>query len=726
MSSRLLTIKTSIVVFLMLSVLFAIPKRIFAQSLVDLAVHYVEGVPSEDEIAYDVNVYLSVVDEVGNPVKGLTIESLIVTEDSQNVQITGLDLVKDEPINIVLAMDVSGSMSGAGIAAAKTAASNFVSGLGVKDRVAIVTFDENVNTLIDSTTDHAAIRNKISTIESIRGAGTCLYDAAFQAIQIASMLPSGRRAVVLFTDGVDETASGGRCSTHTSGDVIDIASAGGTRTPIYSLGMGGRIDENTLERLAELTGGRYLNSPDVTQLDAVFLRLSDQLRSQYILTYNSLAGPGAHTLAVSVSSSGSQDSDTRNFLLPAMPPRVTITSPLEGEAVSGIIKTTAVVSNQNKAVAGVTFEINGTSIGTVAAAPYELEINLDSYPAGKLTLSSIVFGSDNQELSHNSIILEHVVSTGQVIASPVPNQVVEQAFPDILIPVGGVTVLILALVLILFIRGRQKKTPQESVEEREFDFSKTYVGDYGQDGQAIDVAKTYVGDYGDDGQEVDVAKTYVGDYGQDGQPIEVAKTYVSDYGENGKVFEVAKTYVGEYGQDEPAVIPEENPSSEINETYSQNNKEGNPVVAGLAEDILPFGSLTVEFSDDPTMIGHRFDITSLLTTLGRSVDNDIIFPKDNPVSRHHAEISEKRGLLYLMELRQTDVSGISTPPKFGSFINNTQVGLSPILLKNGDIISLGKRVKLKFETSRKVSGDDAVTYDGLEALDDSDKTKDEE
>ena len=722
--SRLHTIKISIVVFLMLGVLFAIPKKTFAQSLVDLVVHYVEGVPSEDEIAYDVNVYLSVVDEVGNPVKGLTIDSLIVTEDSQNVQITGLDLVNDEPINIVLAMDVSGSMSGAGIAAAKTAASNFVSGLGANDRVAIVTFDENVKTLIDSTTDHAAVRNKISTIESIRGAGTCLYDAAFQAIQIASTLPSGRRAVVLFTDGVDETASGGRCSTHTSGDVIDIASAGGTRTPIYSLGMGGRIDENTLERLAELTGGRYLNSPDATQLDGVFLRLSDQLRSQYILTYKSLAGPGAHTLAVSAGSSGSQDSDTRNFLLPAMLPRVTITSPLEGAAVAGIIKAVAVVSDQNKAVVGVTFEINGTSVGTVTAPPYELEINLDSYPAGKLTLSSTVFSTDNQEMSHNSISLEHVISTGQVIASPIPERVFEQALPDISILVGGATVVILALILILFIRGRKKKTPQEPVEEKEFDFSKTYVGDYGQDGQSIDVAKTYVGDYGDDGQAVDVSKTYVGDYGQDGQSIEVAKTYVSDYGENGKVFEVAKTYVGEYGQDEPVVITEENPSSEIKEAHSGNDKEGIPVVTGPVENVLPFGSLTVEFSDDPTMIGHRFDITSLLTTLGRSADNDIIFPKDNPVSRHHAEISERRGLLYLSELRQTDVSGVSIPSKFGTFINNTQLGPNPILLKNGDIIGLGKRVKLKFETSRKVSGDDAVTFDEMEALDDTEKTHD--
>ena len=721
--SRLRVIKASIVIMLF-GVLFAIPNTTFAQSLVDLAVHYVEGIPTENEIAYDVKVYLSVVDDVGNPVKGLSVDSLTVTEDSQKIQISSLDLVKDEPINIVLVLDVSGSMSGAGIAAAKTAASNFVSGLGLADRVAIVTFDENVKNQIDFTTDHAAVRNKISTIEAIRGAGTCLYDAAFQAIQMASTLPSGRRAVVLFTDGVDETAAGGGCSTHTSEDVIDIASAGGTRTPIYSLGMGGRIDVNTLKRLAELTGGRYLNSPDATQLDTVFLRLSDQLRSQYILTYKSLAGPGAHTLAVSVKSSGSQDSDTRNFLLPAMLTRVTITAPLDGDSVSSVIKAAALVSGQSEALSGVTFEINGSIVSIVPAPPYELEINLDSYPLGKLTLTAIVYDSNNKELSRNSVVMEHVASSSQVITSPPPVQEASRVFPDIRIMIGGTSAVVLILLVFLFIRGRRKKTPETPVEDREFDFSKTFVGDYGEDGQAVDIAKTFVGDYGDDEPSIDVAKTYVGDYGENGQALDVAKTYVGDYGEDGKIFEVAKTYVGDYGEDEPAVTIVEGRSPDSEKILSGDNEEKRPAADVHNENNIPFGSLTVDFSDDPAMIGHRFDITSLMTTLGRSADNDIIFPKDNPVSRHHAEISERRGLLYLMELRQTDASGLSTPPKFGTFINNIQVGLNPVLLKNGDIIGIGKRVKLRFETSRNVSGEDAVTYDGLEALDDTDKTKD--
>lgn len=650
----------SIVATILIVVLFSIPKITFAQSVIDLAVHYVEGIPAEDEIAYDVKVYLSVVDGFGNPVKDLTAAALTVTEDSQKVQITNLDFVKDDPINIVLAIDTSGSMSGAGITAAKTAASKFISGLGPNDSIAIVTFDESINTQIDFTTDHTAVLNKISDINVVRGAGTCLNDAAYQAVQMVSTLPSGRRAVILFTDGVDETSSGGVCSTYTSNDVINIASAGGTRSPIYTLGMGGRVDQNTLKRLADLTGGRYLNSPDSTQLDGIFLLLSDQLRSQYVLTYKSLAGPGAHTLAVSVRGADSQDSDTRNFLLPAMPARITFTSPLNGEIVSSIIQVAVAVSGQSEFLGGVTFEINGETVGTDSTFPYELELDLARYPVGNLTLSAIAYGSENAELARSSIVIAHA-EVGENTESLIFRTDDPVAFPIIYIGIGGL-ILVLFLVAFLFIRRRRKEALQEEVwaEERPFDYVKTFVGDYG---------------------EVDRVA---------GRPEGTRQDDSFDY---------AKTFVGDY-EDEP------------------------PVVSKLEEDRTGvFGSLLVEASDDPLMIGHRFEISTVLTTLGRSADNDITFPKDKPVSRHHAEISEKRGALYLMETGLTDISGKSTSPTFGTFVNDAKVGPAPVQLKNGDVIVLGKRVRMKFETSRQPLLDDAVTYDELDSVDDNHGTQ---
>ena len=213
----------------LLTLTFAVPTVSLAQSTIDLVVHYVEGIPAENDIAYQVSVYLSVVDSTGNPVKNLASDALTVTEDSQKVAIENLSLGGEEPINIILVMDTSGSMGGAGITDAKTAASNFIAGMKSGDRVAIVTFDNTVKTQIDFTTDHQAVRNQISLIDAVRGAGTCMYDAAYQAVQMASTLPSGRRAVVLFTDGVDTESFGASYDS----TLRDAAEADALIFPIY-------------------------------------------------------------------------------------------------------------------------------------------------------------------------------------------------------------------------------------------------------------------------------------------------------------------------------------------------------------------------------------------------------------------------------------------------------------------------------------------------------------
>ena len=150
-----------------------------AQSSIDTVIHYVEGAPSDEKIAYDVTAYVSVADSTGNPIKDLAADAFTLAEDSQQVTVLSADLAPDAPINLVLLLDTSGSMNGAGIEAAKSAASNFIAGLGNDDRVAVVTFDNDTKTRIDFTTDHRAARDELELVDATRGAGTCLYDAAY-------------------------------------------------------------------------------------------------------------------------------------------------------------------------------------------------------------------------------------------------------------------------------------------------------------------------------------------------------------------------------------------------------------------------------------------------------------------------------------------------------------------------------------------------------------------
>jgi pSer/pThr/pTyr-binding forkhead associated (FHA) protein len=137
------------------------------------------------------------------------------------------------------------------------------------------------------------------------------------------------------------------------------------------------------------------------------------------------------------------------------------------------------------------------------------------------------------------------------------------------------------------------------------------------------------------------------------------------------------------------------------------------------------GAVTIEASDDSSLVGHRFEITTSLITLGRSADNDIIFPNDKPVSRHHAEIYQISDKLYLREVETADSSGAAKPPKYGTFLNEVPMGSDPALLKTGDAIQLGKRVRLRFESYRREADANALTSDDLSAADDLDRTQEQ-
>jgi VWFA-related protein len=623
---------------LILVVILAFPISAFAQTSLDLAVHFVEGTPAQNDIAYDMSVYLSVVDSAGNPIKDLTAENITISEDSQQVDIDSIDLVSDEPINLVLVLDISGTMSGPGITAAKDAASNFIVGLAEGDRVAVITFNDEITTIIDYTTDHQAARDQITMVDAKRNAGTCLYDAAYQAVQMSASLPSGRRAVILLTDGVDEKADRSICSTHTQDDVINLASSDSTRVPVFALGLGQKIDEKILERQASMTGGRYLHTPENSQLGAMFNRLAELLRSQYILRYTSVAGPGAHTLAVSANYLNATDNDIRNFLLPALPTRASITSLEDGQDVSGTETIEVTVAGGGKLVESVAFQIDGETVGSDKSTPYQQDVDFSAFENGPTDLTVIVYGEENAELTRDTISITVKDGTGLSSTPTKDGDVVVGDNDDNKeinwVLWGGILgfVAIVVGVLIFFVlKQRREESEREEAWERS---------------QSPDESS--------------------------------------------------------YDEMDDSTIDEWEPS------------------------INALGMLTVENSDDPTLIGQRFEITKPLTTLGRKTENDIPFPKDTPVSRYHAKIEQRGSGLFLSEVESTGKDGSLKTSTFGTYINDEAL-TDPILLESNDEIRIGKRVRLRFEVAGFTFKDDEITYDGIEEEDDdydSEKTQD--
>ena len=642
--NRLATLSKMILV---LAVIFSMHVEALAQSPMDLVAHYVEVLPGGDGISYTVRAYFSALDSAGNPIGDLTAESLTVAEDGQKVEIQSLSPMREEPLNLVLVMDTSGSMFGASITDAKSATANFVtSWMQPADQAAVLTFDDNIRTQINFTGDQKTITDGITRIEAKREAGSCLYDAAYAAVQAVATLPKGTRAVVLFTDGRDETLKHALCSAHSADELIQFASEGETRTPIYTLGLGFTSDTQTLKKIADQTGGLYLYAASSSQLVNVFQDLAGRLRSQYILSYRSISLPGAHILTVSMNQPGVEVKDSRSFPLAPLPAQITFISPLEAETIGDRLKIEVALNTQGETVIDrVAFEVNGVEVGIDETKPYELELDTSQYPIGAMAVSAVAYGADNTELARSSPLhlthaepVENPIPTEGILPTAVPVTPAETDNPMVFTAILLSGLSIIAIAALLFFVVRQQK--QASLRTMESD----------EEAGAM-----------------------------------------------------------------PSML-----SIPAYHKIDEDRKAGN---SEFESDAL--GALTIEASDDSSLIGHRFEITTSLITLGRSADNDIMFPNDKPVSRHHAEIYQISDKLYLRQVETPDASGTARPPKYGTFLNQGPMDSDPALLKTGDEIQLGKRVRLKFEAYTRDQDGEMPTYDDLSEADDIDRTQEQ-
>jgi hypothetical protein len=146
----------------------------------------------------------------------------------------------------------------------------------------VVQFDEEIVLLQDFTQNISALNFAIDQMQT-SGKGTCLYDAAFTAVEAMEKAPVGRRAVILFTDGKDETKEGTVCSQHTYRELVDKAMD--TQVPIHTIGLSvsaGNINSVELENMAASTGG-FSAIGNEGQLKKSFEQIMLALKAQYMV-----------------------------------------------------------------------------------------------------------------------------------------------------------------------------------------------------------------------------------------------------------------------------------------------------------------------------------------------------------------------------------------------------------------------------------------------------------
>jgi len=269
-----------------------------------------------------VTIPIRVLDRRGRFVAGLRKENFRVYDEGVEQRITHFSSEK-EPFTVALVLDMSYS-SKFKVAEIQSAAVSFIDQLGPEDKVTVVSFDQEVHVLCRPTTDRNTIYKAIMStrIET----GTSLYDAVDIVVNDVLRGVDGRKAVILFTDGVDTTSSDSSgiknlkdaleldaliypIGYDTFADVQRMKNnpvlvsqppatthrIPGKRTialpiPVPTIGTAGgrgtteedyRTAREYLEQLALRTGGTLIPADSVGRLNAAFAKIAGELREYY-------------------------------------------------------------------------------------------------------------------------------------------------------------------------------------------------------------------------------------------------------------------------------------------------------------------------------------------------------------------------------------------------------------------------------------------------------------
>ena len=271
-----------------------------------------------------VTVPVIVTDSQARFLPGLKAGDFKLLQDSMPVRIS-LFLTSEDPIKIALLLDTSRSTTTV-LDRIKKAAGRFLQQMRPQDQAMVVSFDSDIQVLCPLSSDTRDLERAINAARA-GGIGTRMRDAVMEISGRRFRSLSGRKAIVLLTDGEDHG------SEIPASDLLDGVAA--SSTLIYSvffhvdprqlmkelIGVSARLPKagrkdglkdawqereeqaiKFLEKLSESSAGRFYRS-DVNELDKSFKQISDELRAQYLLGFypdQSKLDGQTHTLEVQV------------------------------------------------------------------------------------------------------------------------------------------------------------------------------------------------------------------------------------------------------------------------------------------------------------------------------------------------------------------------------------------------------------------------------------------
>ncbi|HEX8284252.1 MAG TPA: VWA domain-containing protein [Pyrinomonadaceae bacterium] len=256
------------------------------------------------------NVLFTAVDKNKRFVTALKQDDIRVLEDGVPQQVFTFQRETDRPLSLAILIDVSASQERT-LPEEKSAAQRFVDTVirQQKDEVAVLTFTGDATLEQGLTGSVARIRRAIDRVEftppsgyvgggilvgtppisgdnQSRAASTAIWDAIWvtSGEVLAKSSDKTRRAIILLSDGVD-TSSRLKMS-----EAVDSALK--FDAIIYAVGIGDSfsfdgVDEGSMRKIAERTGGRAYFPRNEDDLRVAFAQIQEELRSQYLIAYSS-------------------------------------------------------------------------------------------------------------------------------------------------------------------------------------------------------------------------------------------------------------------------------------------------------------------------------------------------------------------------------------------------------------------------------------------------------
>ena len=230
-----------------------------------------------------VTLTLTVTDNYGRYVSGLTKNAFVITDNNKEQEITYFS-DSDVPVSIGVLFDVSGSMGGDKIKKARTALQRFINSSHPSDEYFLIAFNNRAELLLDRTRDADAVLQKLTLVQPARN--TALYDAVYLGLERVTRGTHQKRALLIISDGQDNS------SRYNFGEVRRLMKESDVVT--YAIGILDGGDAGSalgmqgqafLDELASVSGGKSFYPRGAAEMDEIFERIALELRHQYSIGY---------------------------------------------------------------------------------------------------------------------------------------------------------------------------------------------------------------------------------------------------------------------------------------------------------------------------------------------------------------------------------------------------------------------------------------------------------